>query len=238
MQNSLNTKQNAIKFVSIIYIIISILDNIVFFCYFCFQNVPESQQMKKTSYISCVILTFLFTTCKKIEQRDEDKINALVSDAGKFETPPPNSETYSNASIDSVLQGTKYVKCTTQTVHLVKRIEDYQIFYSQDYAEIYPGNIIQGKYLKDGRLNSIGEFKRNPVTLLIQNASRSKSFDVSDPNRESLSSSVKNSDYYFYFDPPLYTYVNSVRAYSKHQVSLSLGINANCKKILLFETNF
>lgn len=183
--------------------------------------------MKKTSYISCVILIFLFNNCKKIEQRDEDKINALVSDAGKFETPPPNSETYSNASIDSMLQGTKYVKCTTQTVHLVKRIEDYQIFYSQDYAEIYPGNIIQGKYLKDGRLNSIGEFKRNPVTLLIQNASRSKSFDVSDPNRESLSSSVKNSDYYFYFDPPLYTYVNSVRAYSKQQVSLSLGINAN-----------
>ena len=42
-----------------------------------------------------------------------------------------------------------------------------------------------------------------------------------------MTDGVRNNDYYFYFDPPLYTYVNSVRAYSKQQVTLSFGLNAN-----------
>jgi thiol-activated cytolysin len=182
----------------------------------------------KTKTLACLILiSVLFPFCKKREQKDQDKIDAMVNEAGKYPTPPQNSENYSNYSIDSVLQGSSYVRCTTQNVSVVKRIEDYQIFYSQDYAEIYPGNIVQGKYLKDGRLSSIGEFKRQSISILLQNSTRAKSVEVTDPNRANLTDGVKNNDYYFYFDPPLYTYVNSVRAYSKQQVTLSFGINAN-----------
>jgi thiol-activated cytolysin len=176
------------------------------------------------NYILFILFFIVLFSCRK---KNEENINSLASSAGKFPEPPQNSERYSNPEIDSTLQGTAYIKCTTQTVNVVKRLEDYQYFYSQDYAEIYPGNIVQGKFLKDGRLSSIGEFKRQDLNILMQNSTRSKSILVSDPNRESLTKAVTNNDYYFYFDPPLFTYVNCVRAYSKQQVTLSFGINAN-----------
>jgi len=178
----------------------------------------------KLFFCSCLIFVIAFSACKK---RHAEKIDNLTSEAGKFESPPANSETYSNPSIDSTLQGSIYVKCTTQVVNVVKRLEDYQIFYSQDYAEIYPGNIVQGKYLKEGRLSSIGSFKRQPLSILLKNSTRTKSIQIDEPSRETLTAGVSDNDYYFYFDPPLYTYVNAVKAYSKQQVSLSFGINAN-----------
>jgi hypothetical protein len=176
------------------------------------------------NYILFIVFFIFLFSCRK---KNEENINSLATSAGKFPEPPVNSERYSNPEIDSTLQGSIYIKCTTQTVNVVKRLEDYQYFYSQDYAEIYPGNIVQGKFLKDGRLSSIGEFKRQDLNILMQNSTRSKSISVLDPNRESLTKAVTNNDYYFYFDPPLFTYVNCVRAYSKQQVTLSFGINAN-----------
>jgi thiol-activated cytolysin len=175
------------------------------------------------------ILLILFSTfysCKK-EEKDERAIDDLVSNAAKYQDPPPNSETYSNPIIDSILQNGNYLKCTTQTVNVVKRLEDYQTFYSQDNSEIYPGNIVQGKYLKEGRLSSIGEFQRQPLSLLMKNATRSKSILVENPNRDNLTKTINSNDYYFYFDPPQFTIVNSVRSYSKSQSLLSLGLNAN-----------
>ncbi len=180
----------------------------------------------KLFFWSFLMFVFMLFSCKK-KLPDPDKIDNLASDAGKYDAPPPNSETYSNPVIDSTLQGSIYVKCTTQTVNVVKRLEDYQIFYSQDYAEIYPGNIVQGKYLKEGRLSAIGSFNRQPLSILLKNSTRTKSIQIDEPTRESLTAGVSDNDYYFYFDPPLFTYVNCVRAYSKQQVSLSFGMNAN-----------
>jgi thiol-activated cytolysin len=181
--------------------------------------------MKTTTYFFILIsLFFLVQSCKK---KKEAAIDSLVSNSSKFTASPQNSEIYSNPSIDSVLQGNVYQKCTTQTVNVVKRIEDYQTFYTQDNSEIYPGNIIQGMYLKEGRLNSIGEFERQSLTILLKNATRSKSVEVESPNREKLTKAVSENDYYFYFDPPQFTIVNSVRSYSKTQSLLSLGLNAN-----------
>ena len=82
-------------------------------------------------------------------------------------------------------------------------------------------------YLKEGRLNSIGEFERQSLTILLKNATRSKSVLVESPNREKLTKAINDNDYYFYFDPPQFTVVNSVRSYSKEQSLLSLGLNAN-----------
>ncbi len=183
--------------------------------------------MKCNIHLFVLIALFIAVQSCKKEEKDEIAIDALVSNASKFSAPPENSELYSNAIIDSVLQGGVYQTCTTQTVNVVKRIEDYQTFYTQDNSEIFPGNIIQGKYLKDGRLNSIGEFKRQPLTILLKNATRSKSVAVETPTRETLTKAVNGNDYYFYFDPPQFTVVNSVRSYSKTQSLLSLGLNAN-----------
>jgi thiol-activated cytolysin len=184
--------------------------------------------MKKfyTHLFVLIVTSFANQSCKR-EAKDEAAIDALVSDASKFEVPPVNSELYSNEIIDSVLQSGVYQTCTTQTVNVVKRIEDFQTFYTQDNSEIYPGNIVQGIYLKDGRLNSIGEFKRQPLNILIKNATRSKSISVETPTRDNITKAVNSNDYYFYFDPPQFTIVNSVRSYSKTQSLLSLGLNAN-----------
>jgi len=173
------------------------------------------------------LFAFLLIASFSCRKQRLEKIDDSIIAAGKFPDPPPNSETYSNPVIDSILQGTVYLTCTTETVQVVKRIEDYQTFYVQNSSEIYPGNIIQGKYLKNGSLNSIGEFKRQPISIMLKNATRTKSVDVKDPDRISLTKAVSDNDWYFYFDPPLFTYVDCVKAYSKEQSLLSFNINAS-----------
>ncbi len=178
-----------------------------------------------------VLLTvFLLNACRKDDTpvKPAADINGTVDAAGTPDLPPANSIRYRDTAVEQVLVNGTPVPCTTYMVDRVQRINTFDYFYTEDKADLWPGNVVQGKYLKEqARLSSIGAFPRDRMNYTIQGTQGSSGFTLDRPDQGSYQSQFSDVSRYFWFMPPLYTYQNTQISYTTEQGLIDMGLNVN-----------
>ena len=106
-------------------------------------------------------LVILFQSgCKKDQgnPKPEGSINEVV-DGIDIPEIPLDEIIRKDSVIESILVDGVTSNCLTYNVQQTKRIQDFDYLYSQDQSEIWPGSLVQSKFLRsEGRLISLGGF--------------------------------------------------------------------------------
>lgn len=177
-----------------------------------------------------VFTLMLLQACRKdkVPVKPSSDINSTVDAIGTPALPPANSIRYRDTAVEQILVNGTPVPCTTYMVDRVQRINTFDYFYTEDKADLWPGNVIQGKYLKEqARLISLGAFPRERMNFNFQGAQGSGSVSLDNPDHGSFQAAFSKKSPYFWFMPPLYTYQNTQISYSGEQGLLDLGLNLN-----------
>lgn len=118
------------------------------------------------------------------------EINELLKSAGYLENQP---QVYSDISLGTESENytdgkIKYVS-QTEKRQLTNKFDEI-IAFNSSYADIlYPGAIIQGRDLLEDKLTSIGDFKREPITITLQGGESKK---VENPSLSSITNGVND----------------------------------------------
>jgi hypothetical protein len=73
--------------------------------------------------------------------------------------PPATSVKYRDTALEDVLVNGVTKKCRTYMADRIQRLSSFDYFYAEDKGDIWPGNLVQSKYLREnGRLVSIDNF--------------------------------------------------------------------------------
>jgi hypothetical protein len=179
------------------------------------------------SQIAIFSLIILLPNCKKEVEiiKDDQSINGLVEETQIPQIPQEQIIT-KDTQIEQLLIDGKTTNCKTFQVDRIKRIESFDYLYSQDQSEIWPGSIVQSKYLReDGRLISIGSFPRDEMQYNIRGTMGSKGFILSNPTLNDFNNEMNSSSKLFWFMPPIYTFQKTQTTYSTEQGLIDLGIN-------------
>ncbi|MBU6325557.1 MAG: thiol-activated cytolysin family protein, partial [Bacteroidetes bacterium] len=189
----------------------------------CFRN----QHLIALITASTLLLT---TSCRKDKEpvKPATDINGTVDAAGTPTLPPANSIRYRDTAVEQILVNGSPVPCTTYMVDRVQRINTFDYFYTEDKADLWPGNVVQGKYLKEqARLISLGAFPRDRMNFTFQGSQGSGSVSLDHPDNSSYQAAFSKKSPYFWFMPPLYSYQNTQISYTTEQGLLDLGLNLN-----------
>lgn len=181
----------------------------------------------KSIRISLAFL-LLFSSCKKNKEtpKPSTDINTAVDAVLLPDNIPVNSIKYRDTALEDVLQNGVTSKCTTYLAERVQRLSSFDYFYADDKADIWPGNIVQSSYLRNGgRLVSLGNFPRDRMNYTIQGSMGSSSFNLPAPSNASYQGEFDNKSKLFWFMAPTYTYQNVQTTYSINQAFLDLGLN-------------
>lgn len=180
--------------------------------------------------------TFLLSTfaiiqygCKKEKPavKPESNINDLV-DASVIPEVPMDQILRKDSMIEAVVINGVTSNCLTFNVQQTKRIQDFDYLYSQDQSEIWPGSLVQSKFLRsDGRLISLGGFPRDPLQYHMIGSMGTKSFNLTVPSRTSFNDEMNGSTKLFWFMPPIFTSQKTQITYSSEQALMDLGVNFN-----------
>ncbi len=180
-------------------------------------------------FVITVVLIPVFTlvSCNKDEpQKPVDSINAAVDESALPPQPPANSLKFRDTVLEDLLVNGVQTKCTTYTADRIQRINTFDYFYSEDKADIWPGNIVQSKYLREnGRLVSFGNFPRDPINYTFQGTQGATSFNLPNPSNAAYQSEFNDVSKLFWFMPPAFTFQNVQITYSENQALLDLGLN-------------
>lgn len=185
---------------------------------------------KSWDIISFLLLLFLLqviTSCRKEEPivKPESSINSIIDDTEIPEVPEDKLK-FKDSVIETILINGKTSNCLTYLAQRTQRIESFDYLYSQDQSEIWPGSIVQSKYLRnDGRLISIGDFPRDPLNYNIIGTMGSKGFKLNSPNRTDFNTQMDDHSKLFWFMPPIFTTQKIQTTYSTEQGLIDLGIN-------------
>lgn len=166
--------------------------------------------------------------CSKTEplSKPASSINNTVDEGLIPDNIAENSVKQSNPRLEKLLIESDSVWCNTYTVDRTQRISSFDYFYAQDKNDIWPGNILQSKYLRsNGRAISIGSFPKDQLSYTIVGSLGSKSFEIQSPSFGSYNSALDENSKYFWFMKPNYSYFQIQRTYSSEQALLDLGIN-------------
>lgn len=178
-------------------------------------------------------LVILFQSgCKKDQGNPklEASINEVV-DGIDIPEIPLDEIIRKDSVIESILVDGVTSNCLTYNVQQTKRIQNFDYLYSQDQSEIWPGSLVQSKFLRsEGRLISLGGFSRDPLQYHIVGSMGTKSFRLDNPNRSSFNDELNESSKLFWFMPPVFTTQKTQITYSSEQGLLDLGINFNFLK--------
>ncbi|MFN9110994.1 MAG: thiol-activated cytolysin family protein, partial [Bacteroidota bacterium] len=140
--------------------------------------------------------------------------------------PPPNQIRYRDTQVEQFLVNGIAVPCTTFFADRTQRISSFDYFSVEDKGELWPGNIVRGKDLREqGRLSSIGSFPRDPMRYTIQGSQGSTSFTVEKPALSTFNTAWNANSRFFWFMPPVYAYQETEITYSAEQAMVDLGIN-------------
>jgi len=179
------------------------------------------------SVLLFVSLVFL-AACNKKEPpvKPSDDINATVDVIPIPADPPPNQIRYRDTQVEQFLVNGIAVPCTTFFADRTQRISSFDYFSVEDKGELWPGNIVRGKDLREqGRLSSIGSFPRDPMRYTIQGSQGSTSFTVEKPALSTFNTAWNANSRFFWFMPPVYAYQETEITYSAEQAMVDLGIN-------------
>jgi hypothetical protein len=175
-------------------------------------------------------LLLILPSCKKDQDpaKPTSDINNAIDALGSPITPPANSIRYRDTAVEQILVNGTPVPCTTYMVDRIQRIQSFDYFYTEDKADLWPGNVIQGKYLKEqARLISIGAFPRDRMSFNILGSQGSTGFNLEQPDNNGYQQTLNKKSPYFWFMPPLYTYQNTQISYTTEQGLLDIGLNVN-----------
>ncbi len=166
-------------------------------------------------------------SCKKEPPaKPESDINAAVDAAILPPPSPPTSVKYRDTQLEDVLINGVTKKCKTYMADRIQRLSSFDYFYAEDKGDIWPGNLVQSKYLREnGRLVSLGNFPRDPLNYTFQGTLGSKSVNISSPTNSSYQSTFDDVSKLFWFMPPTFTQQTVQITYSTEQSLLDLGIN-------------
>lgn len=190
--------------------------------------------------------TFLLSTfaiiqygCKKEKPavKPESNINELV-DATEIPEVPMDQLLRKDSLIEAVVINGVTSNCLTFNVQQTRRITDFDYLYGQDQSEIWPGSLVQSKFLRsEGRLISLGGFPRDLLQYHMIGSMGTKSFSLTAPSRTSFNDEMNGSTKLFWFMPPVISSQKTQITYSSEQALMELGVNFNFLRSGL-KTNF
>ena len=163
-------------------------------------------------FIFCLVFSQVFS--------QNTAINELIINAGKYDDPKSSNETISSNDEISPESG---IKCTVKTIKRSEVFENYITF--NEMQDLYPGSIIQGKYLQEGKLLSIGNFSRQPITLIVDGLDV-MSKNIQNPNKATITDAINGMLRNYKGSSKAKFEFNKVDAYSKKQALFDLGISA------------
>jgi len=174
-------------------------------------------------------ISLLVLNCKKNDViKPVKSINQTVDQGDIPNDIPSNSIKYKDTALEKILIDGDSVLCKSIGVDRTERINTFDYFYAQDKADIWPGNIVQSKYLRnDGRLISIGAFPREKLDYSITGTLGSMDFYIMNPNIRDYKDQLDENSKYFWFMKPMYSYFQVQKTYSTQQALIDLGINFN-----------
>lgn len=181
------------------------------------------------SRVFCAVVLLMFS-CKKQEVpvKPTDDINATIDVIPIPADPPSNQIRYRDTQVEQFLVNGVMVPCTTWFADRIQRVSSFDYFSAEDKAELWPGNIVRGKDLREqGRLSGLGSFPRDPMRYNIQGSQGSGSFSVESPSLATYNEEHKNYARYFWFMPPVYAYQETEITHSAQQAMLDLGVQVN-----------
>lgn len=151
-------------------------------------------------------------------------IDELVRNAGELPTVP---QAYSrvekgNQIENTTFEGQNYIS-DSKLVSLSNKFDEIVAFNSAYADVLYPGSIVQGKDLFEGKLTSVGNFPREPITITIQGGASKEIVNPSLANvttgvTELLAKSNKT---------PAQVQFHKTELYNADQAFLSLGLDVN-----------
>lgn len=147
-----------------------------------------------------------------------NEINQLIINSGKY-----NKINDENSIIDNVPKIENGYRCNYITKKYSKSFDNFITF--SDLTDLYPGSIVQGKYLNDGDLISIGNFKRQPISLII-NGLDVNSKIIENPDKSTITDALKGMVREYKGNTQINYEFQYAEAYSKKQALFDLGINA------------
>lgn len=183
--------------------------------------------MKQLLNLVSVLILISCISCKKDPpSKPVSDINSAV-DAAILPPPSPQSSIkYRDTLLEDLLINGVVKKCKTYMADRIQRISSFDYFYAEDKGDIWPGNLVQSKYLREnGRLVSIGNFPRDPLNYTFQGTLGSKSVNVVSPTNANYQSTFDDVSKLFWFMPPTYTQQTVQITYSTEQSLLDMGVN-------------
>jgi len=184
--------------------------------------------IKEMRLFLTLLLSVLIFSCKKAEPpiKPNDDINATIDVIAIPADPPPNQIRYRDTQVEQFLVNGVAVPCTTFFADRTQRISSFDYFSVEDKGELWPGNIVRGKDLREqGRLSSIGSFPRDPMRYTMQGSQGSAAFTVQKPALPTFSSAWNSNARFFWFMPSVYAFQQTEITYSAEQAMVDLGIN-------------
>jgi hypothetical protein len=178
--------------------------------------------------LTTILLLVGLTNCEIEEpiEKPSVSINESIDEGLIPDNIPQSNIKKSNPRLEKLLLGNDSVWCTTYMVDRTERIKSFDYFYAQDKNDIWPGNILQSKYLRnEGRAISIGSFPKDKLDYSIVGSQGSLSFEIQSPSFGSYNSALDDNSKYFWFMKPNYSYFQIQQTYSSEQALLDLGIN-------------
>jgi hypothetical protein len=173
------------------------------------------------------IISSILLSCKKEPPaKPSSDINSAVDAAILPPPSPTTSVKYRDTALEDVLVNGVTKKCRTYMADRIQRLSSFDYFYAEDKGDIWPGNLVQSKYLREnGRLVSLGNFPRDPLNYTFQGSMGSKSVNIAAPTNASYQTTFDDVSKLFWFMPPTYSQQTVQITYSTEQSLLDLGIN-------------
>lgn len=180
--------------------------------------------MNRTQFYLTIVVFFLVSQgCKREKITEYKEINALIINTPYLPAPPEAHSPIllSTNNIEIVENDINY-SCEERTYSYANNMEDI-IAFNPNSGTLFPGALVQGKFVRNGELVSIGTFARNPLTVTLDEYGLSA--NVSNPSNASISNAVVNLVSQNNISTIAKIYFDKTQAYSTEQGLLSLGID-------------
>ena len=177
--------------------------------------------------ISLFLIAFILFSCNENATgpvNSSKDIDELVRNAGRLASQP---DSFSDVEIKKFTENTNesginYIS-NSSNMKITNKFDEI-IAFNATYADVlYPGAIIQGKDVLEGKLTSIGDFPREPMTLTLQGGTSQK---VDNPSLSTVTDGINKILQVTNITPAQMTY-NKTELYNSDQAFLSLGLDVN-----------
>lgn len=166
---------------------------------------------------------FSIQGCKKESVTEYKEINALIVSSPYLPSPPePYSPVLLGTNSITIVENDISYACEEKTYSFANNMEEVVAF-NPNSGTLFPGSLVQGKYVKNGELASIGSFDRRPLTVTLDEYGLSA--NVQEPSNASISNAIVNLVSQNSIPTIAKIYFNKTEAYSTEQGLLSLGID-------------